>query len=235
MKHRMTALALALSLSVSLTACGGQTDPAPGDSLAPSPDTTQAVTQAPTPDPAPSVEAPVLGSDVTPIPDEGTPSSDSGVSPAPTQGAAVGEPTAEPAAEPEPSDVASIAVLAASEVYKAVSKSAGATAATMDASSVMENFYNLSAADLEDYVFYMPELSTNIEEIFIARAKEGKVDAVKAACQSRLGGLKEEAEFYPATGAYVADAKLVSEGSWVLFCVCPDSAGAVKAFLDCLK
>lgn len=233
MKHRITALALALGLSVSLTACGSQTDPAPGDSLAPSPDITQTVTQAPAPSDAALASEP----DVTPIPDKGTPPPDSDISPEPAQGAAVDEPTAvpTPTAGPEPSDVASIGVLAASTVYKAVAKSAGATAATMDASSVMENFYNLSAADLEDYVFYMPELSANIEEIFIAHAKEGKVDAVKTACQSRLGGLKEDAEFYPATGAYVSDAKLVTEGNWVLFCVCPDSAGAVKAFQDCLK
>ncbi len=247
MKQRIAALILALGLTAGLAACGPKT-PAPEDeTLSPSPAITEAVSPTPdvTPGPAPTEGDPTVEPDVTDLPDKGTPppadpSQDVTVSkpgdpdyvdPKPTP-----TPVETPAPDPvEPSDTPSIAVPAASEVYAAVAKSAGDTTANMDASSVLENFYSLSASDLEDFVLYIPEFSANIEEIFIARAKSGKAADVKTACEGRLDQLQDDAETYPATGGYVADYKLVTEGDWVLFCVCPDSAGAVKTFQDCLK
>lgn len=234
MKHRLLALGLSFCLVAGLSACGGesagdvQPTPDPVESVTPAPEGTTEPTATPVPDkgtPAPTPEATTLPA-VSDAPE---------VQPTPTPTPAIGDPTAPPSAEPEPSDTPSIAVLAAGTVYDAVAKAAGETTATMDASSVMENFYNLSAGDLEDFVFYMPELSANLEEIFIARAKAGKVGDVKAACQSRLDGLKEEGAFYPGTGIYLESAQIVTQGDWVLFCVCPDASGAVKAFQDCVK
>lgn len=244
MKQRITALFLALGLTAGLAACTGGQEP-----------------QAPAPDPSQDIA--VTDPAATPIPDKGTPPPEYTHHPDdhtpevthhpddhtpevthhpddhhPEVPANTPSPTPEPTPEPdpsEPSDTPSIAVPAANEVYAAVSKSAGNTTATMDASSVLENFYDLSADDLEDYVLYIPELSANIEEIFIVRAKPGKASAVKSACESRLTQLQDDAEMYPATGAYVANYQLVTEGDWVLFCVCPDSAGAVKAFQDCVR
>lgn len=236
MKHRITALLLALGLTVSLAACAEKL-PERTDDPAPS----QAATQTPegTPLPDPTETVPTVEPEESAIPDKGTPPPEGTREPIgdPTAPAVTPAPTPTPVetAPAEPSDTPSIAVPAASEVYSAVSKSAGDTTATMDASSVLENFYNLSADDLEDYVLYIPELSANIEEIFIARAKSGKVDTVKAACQSRLDGMKEEGAFYPGTGVYLDSAKIETSGDWVILCVCPDSAGAVKAFQGCVK
>lgn len=242
MKQRITALLLALGLTAGLAACSPKA-PVPDETVSPSPDATEMVSPTPdvTPDPDPTEGVSTQQPDVTELPDKGTP-------PPEVTSVPIGDPTAPPdtaqptptpaetpAPEPaEPSDTPSIAN-SAGEVYAAVAKSAGDTTATMDASSVMENFYDLSADDLEDYVLYIPELSANIEEIFIVRAKPGKASAVKSACESRLAQLQEDAELYPATGAYVADYKLVTEGDWVLFCVCPDASGAVKAFQNSVK
>lgn len=243
MKHRFLALGLSLCLLTGLAACGGGNG-GDGDAT-PTPDPSQAVTDAP---------AGTLEPSATPIPDKGTPAPSDEVTAQPSQTPptgsaeptaqptptpAIGDPTVppsvEPTAEPEPSDTPSIAVLAASTVYDTVSKSAGETTATMDASSVMENFYNLSAGDLEDFVLYMPDLSAYTEEIFIARAKAGKLDTVKAACQSRLDGLKEDGAFYPGTAIYLDSAKVVTQGDWVMLCICPDVSGAVSAFQSAVK
>lgn len=242
MKQRITASLLALGLTVGLAACSPKT-PAPDETASPSPDATETVSPTPdvTPDPDPTEGDSTQQPDVTELPDKGTPPPEVTSAPIgdPTAPPDTAQPTPTPAETPapdpvEPSDTPSIANSAAN-VYAAVAKSAGDTTATMDASSVLENFYDLSADDLEDYVLYIPELSANIEEIFIARAKPGKASAVKSACEGRLSQLQDDADMYPATGAYVANYQLVTEGDWVLFCVCPDSAGAVKAFQDCVR
>lgn len=242
MKQRITASLLALGLTVGLAACAPKA-PVPDETVSPSPDPTEMVSPSPdvTPDPDPTEGVSTQQPDVTELPDKGTPPPEVTSAPIgdPTAPPDTAQPTPTPAETPapdpaEPSDTPSIANSAAN-VYAAVAKSAGDTTATMDASSVMENFYDLSADDLEDYVLYIPELSANIEEIFIARAKSGKAGTVKSACEGRLAQLQEDADMYPATGAYVADYKLVAEGDWVIFCVCPDSAGAVKAFQSAVK
>ena len=241
--NRLLALGLALGLTVSLAACGSKA--AEEDSVSPSPEVsdptgapTETVTQEPTDSVAPThPETPAPGEtdEPTNAPATSTPDCNTPVPETPGTSEPIGDPTAPATPEPTPEVTPAPAAMTAAEVYSAVSKSAGETSATMDASAVMENFYNLSADDLEDFVLYIPEASANIEEIFIVKAKSGKVSDVKAACESRLQGLREDAEFYPATGAYVADYKLETQGDWVMFCVCPDSAGAVKAFKDCLK
>lgn len=161
-----------------------------------------------------------------------TPVVDPTAQPTPTPTA---KPTPKPTPEPaEPSDTPSIAVPAASEVYAAVSAVTGSGNLT-DMSEVMDQFYNVSTGDLEDFVFYMPAMNATIEEIFIGRAKPGKVNAVKAACQSRLNGLKEDGEFYPDTGVYLDGAKLEVSGDWVILAVCDKPADAVKAFKNAVK
>lgn len=238
MKQRITALLLALGLTVGLAACGQKT-PVPDESVAPSPDATEAVSPIPdvTPDPDPTEGVSTQQPDVTELPDKGTPPPESTDPSCNTPVPATPEPTpAEtPAPDPaEPSDTPSIAVPAASEVYAAVSAKTG-SGNLSDMSEVMDQFYNISTDDLEDFVFYMPAMNATIEEIFIGRAKSGKVDAVKAACQSRLDGLKEDGEFYPDTGIYLDGAKLEVSGDWVILAVCDKPADAVKAFKDCVK
>ena len=102
-----------------------------------------------------------------------------------------------------------------------------------DVGFALEEFYNLSASDLEDFVFYMPDMSATTEEIFIARVKSGKLDAVKSACQSRQQGMKEDAAIYPSAAAYVESSQIVTNGDWILFVVVAEPDSAVTAFNGC--
>ena len=142
--------------------------------------------------------------------------------------------TPPPEATPEPTPEAPAKAVTAADVYGKVFAVAD-SAAAMEASFVLEDFYTISESDLEDFVLYIPETSTTIEEIFIAKVKSGKMDSVKAACEERQGMMAEDAALYPATGGYVASYQLVTEGDWLLFCVCGSPDSAVTAFRDALK
>lgn len=221
MKHRFAALALAGVMTLSLCACGGKPQPTAGPS--------QSVTAAPeeTAAAVPTESAPTEA----PTPSQETePAEPSGETPTPSP---IGDPTAPPSEEPseEPRDVQTAAQLR--EFFMLTSsKSDAPTSGFSDMADYLENFYNLSADDLADFVFYMPDMSTALQEFFLARAKEGKVETVKAACESRLQGLKEEAEFYPGTADFVDSAKVEAVGDWVVLAVCPEAGRMGKILQD---
>lgn len=257
---RLLALLLALGLTATLAACGGNTPATPDDTAAPdavlpSPDITQAVTLAP--DPTPTM-IPVEGPDATTIPDKGTPPPDAPsqdvtilhpgdpgyVTPEPTPAPPAPDPVAtpqppvatpQPSQEPAPSE--STTSVTAAVLYKAwvTTSHTFPSAALSDMSSVLENFYDLDSADLEDFVLYMPAMSSSMEEIFIAKAKPGKASTVKTACQSRLEDLKEDAELYPATAGNLDIAKLETVGDWVVLAVCATPGNLVKIVQDAVK
>lgn len=228
MKTRLTALALAGVMLVALAACGG-TDA--GD-VQPAPDPSQSVTDLPeesvTPSPIPSegTPAPLDSTDAPGAlgPDSDAPSAE----PTPS---AIGDPTAPPSEVPSEAPAASVT---AAEVYTAVARAAGVS--YDNSTDYIDAFYTtLSTGDMDDYVLYQPSMSTQIEEIFLAKVKSGKMDTVKAACRDRQAALAEQAAFYATTGTYVDSYQLVSEGDWVLFCVCEKSSDAVSAFRSSVK
>lgn len=224
-QFRLTALVLAGAMTLSLlAACGGkQPDPTPEVSETPAVESAEAT---PTAQPEESVPA----TETAPA-EESAPAAET-ATPAPTKAPETAKPTEKPA-EPTPEPEPEVSVTAA-DVYAKVSAVAGGNSMS-DMGFVLEEFYNLSASDLEDYAFYMPDMSTTLEEIFIAKVKSGKMDAVKAACQSRQQGLKEESDFYPTTAAYIDSYKIVTNGDWILFVVVEKPDAAVKAFNDCTK
>ncbi len=238
MKRRLLALGLALCLTASLAACGGGEEPAPtGDvpaetlepSAAPSvePDGPavehEALPTGPAATPEPS-EAPAPSA----APSEGQVASHPIVTPAPSE-----TPSQAPASESPASEAPAKSVTAA-EVYAAVSKAASVS--YDDASAYIDAYYTtLATSDLADYVLYQPAMSSQIEEIFIAKVNSGTLDAVKAACKDRQAAMAEDAAFYVDTGAYVDSYQLVSEGDWVLFCVCAKAGDAATAFKDAVK
>lgn len=220
--RKLTALALSGVLSLSLlTACGPKENaptgtPAPEvtDTVPPTTEPTVEPTTEPTAEPTDTpIDEPICVDPPAPTKEPATP--------APTKAPATPKPTEKPAAD-----------LTAAGIYKAVSSSIGGNTLS-DSSFILEEFYNLSASDLEDYRLYMPDMSTSLTEVFIAKVKDGKMDSVKAACQSRQKGLAEDAEFYPDTGAYVDSYQLVINGNWILFAVC-DGAGAVASTFNSL-
>lgn len=232
MKLRMTALALAAALALGLAACtNGQSEqtaePAPSEVVSPTPSETV--------QPSESVEPEESAGPTESAEPQETPTDK------PTE-PAIGDPTAppvEPSGEPEPSDTPSIAAPTAAglrELFMTSSSNSDApTSDFTDMSGYLDNFYNLSADDLEDFVFYMPDMSTALQEFFLAKAKPGKVEDVKAACESRLAGLKEEAEFYAGTGEFVENARLETVDDWVVLAACPEADRMVKILQDATK
>ena len=251
MKHRtLLALAAAGALLLTLSACSPKEteatptpDALPTESMnviAPTPEAqpTESMNIV-TPEPSGAPEAQPTES-VNVIAPEGT---DNPVKPlesqVPDKGSELApspKPTPEPTAEPtpDPTPEAPAASLTAADVYAKVSAVAGGNAMS-DMGFVVEEFYNLSTGDLEDFVFYMPEMSATNEEIFIAKVKSGKMDAVKGACESRHQGLKEEGAMYPTAAEYVESARIVTNGDWILFAVVANPAEAESAFNDCTK
>ncbi len=236
MKRRLLALGLALCLTAALTACGGGEEPTPtgdvpAESLEPS------ATPSVEPD-APAVEHETLPTGPAGEPsDTPEPSATPAPSAAPSEGQVASHPIVTPTPSETPSEEPSEAPaksVTAADVYAAVSQAASVS--YDDASAYIDAYYTtLSTSDLADYVLYQPAMSAQIEEIFIAKVNSGKLDAVKAACRDRQAAMAEDAAFYVDTGAYVDSYQLVSEGDWVLFCVCAKAGDAATAFKDAVK
>lgn len=217
-KLSIPALALTGAMILSLAACSSK-----------GPEATPTPAPAETPNGVESVkpsEAPAAPSESTQViapPAE----TDAVVKPLESQKPAESQPAETPSEAPS-------AAPTAAEVYAQVSAVAGGNP-MIDAGFVLEEFYNLSADDLEDFVFYMPEMSATTEEIFIARVKSGKMDAVKGACESRQQGMKEDGTMYPSAAVYVENSQIVTNGDWIMFAVAADSDAAVNAFNTCTK
>lgn len=245
MKTRIPALVLAGTMLLSLCACSSkEPDPTPDPT-----ESTNVIAASPDAEPTESVNVIVPSPDVEPTesvnvipPEESEAVVEPLASQAPDKGSELApspEPTntpvqTQPIITPEPTPAAA-ETLTAAEVYGKVSAVATGTY-MIDSSFVLDAFYpDLSETDFEDFVLYMPDASAKIEEILIGKVASGRMDAVKAACQSRQQGMKEDAEFYATTGDYVDSYQLVVEGDWVLFCICPNPGEAVTAFRDAVK
>lgn len=244
MKHRaLLTLAAAGALLLTLSACSPKEpeatptpDPLPTGSMnvivttpeAQPTESTNVIVTSPEPDPTESVN--VIAPEETENPVK--PLESQGPVQVPPIETLTPAPTAEPT--PEPTPEAPAAGLTAADAYAKVSAVAGGNAMS-DMGFVLEEFYNLSTDDLEDFVFYMPEMSATNEEIFIAKVKSGKMDAVKGACESRHQGLKEEGAMYPVAAEYVENARIVTNGDWIMFAVVANPAEAESAFNDYTK
>lgn len=142
-------------------------------------------------------------------------------------------PTQESTADPTQGNTPAKDVTA-EEVMAAVSAVAGGSAME-DFSFAISEFYGDSEENVEEFAFCMPTESSVSQEIFIAKVKSGSMDSVKSACQARQTALEDQAKEYPSTGTYLKDAKLVTEGDWLLFCVCENADQAVEAFQNSVK
>lgn len=142
------------------------------------------------------------------------------------------EPTPAPQETEKPQETP--AALTAQSVYEKVA-AAGGISGFVDTSFALDAYYSLTGEELDEYVLYMPDMSTDIQEVFVARAAAGKLETVKSACQSRQQGLKEQAEFYTGTGNYIDSYQLLTQGDWVLFYVGPGAESAANAFTGCTK
>lgn len=231
--QKWTALALAGVMSLSLLAACTQT----GGELTP-PTTTAPATEEPSATPAPDVtEEPSESPDATPAPSEepeesGEPSASTPPSssqrpdetPAPTP-EPTPEPTQEPSATPAPSGDASV-----SDIWAAIEASAEFPSLMDVNDTILSDLYGIDAAgDLEEYVAKMPLMNVSATEFFVAKVKDGRMDAVKDACEARAETLKG-GNLYPSTVELVENYKLIANGDYLLFCIAENADQVVEIF-----
>lgn len=87
-----------------------------------------------------------------------------------------------------------------------------------------ETTFHLKLDDVEEYSIQKGMMNTGLETIAVAKAKDGKVDAVKASFDKYLEGLKALA-MYPGEPEAVEGAKVEVVGNYVFVTVVPDYDG----------
>ena len=232
MNKRILALALAGALSLSLlSACGGQSDPAP--------ETTAPVVESPsagpeTETPAPESSAPVT--ETPQAPESDTPSEEPSDTPSaapsakpsskPSQPPASSAPSTQPTPTPEPEPQVDVV----QSVWNEIAKLDIPALSDVDAETLAA-LYGISADDLVSYVCKMPAISVQATEFFVAEVKDGKMDAVKAGVESRQAALVQQwSQYLPEQLELVENYQLVTSGNYILFAVSEYADEAVSAF-----
>lgn len=240
MNKKFIALALSGALTLSLLAACGSPDaegttppvstPPATESLTPTPTPTPEVTPSETPEPTESAQP-----SETPEPSESTQPSESqkpSESPKPSESQKPAESPApsesqKPSETPAPSESPSASVV--QSIWNQVSGLERPEMMDLDA-ALLSDLYGIDPADLVEFVAKMPLVSANINEFLIAQCAPGRVDAVKAACESRLATLQSSASQYPETAELLENYKLVTSGDYILFCIDGNADAMVEAF-----
>ena len=252
MNKKLLALALSGALTLSLLAACGSPDaegsappastPPATESLTPSPSPSPEATPSETPEPTESPEpseTPESSESVQPSesqkPSESPAPSESqkpSESPAPSESQKPAESPApsesqKPSETPAPSESPSASVV--QSIWNQVSGLERPEMMDLDA-ALLSDLYGIDPADLVEFVAKMPLVSANINEFLIAQCAPGRVDAVKAACESRLATLQSSASQYPETAELLENYKLVTSGDYILFCIDGNADAMVEAF-----
>lgn len=238
MNKKLLALALSGALTLSLLAACGSPDAEGSAPPASTPPATESLTPSPSPEATPSetpepTESPEPSE--TPEPTESAQPSESqkpSESPAPSGSQKPSESPApsesqKPSESPAPSESPSASVV--QSIWNQVSGLERPEMMDLDA-ALLSDLYGIDPADLVEFVAKMPLVSANINEFLIAQCAPGRVDAVKAACESRLATLQSSASQYPETAELLENYKLVTSGDYILFCIDGNADAMVEAF-----
>ena len=250
MNKKLLALALSGALTLSLLAACGSPDAEGSAPPASTPPATESLTPSPSPEATPSetpepTESPEPSE--TPEPTESAQPSESqkpsespapsgsqkpSESPAPSGSQKPAESPApsesqKPSETPAPSESPSASVV--QSIWNQVSGLERPEMMDLDA-ALLSDLYGIDPADLVEFVAKMPLVSANINEFLIAQCAPGRVDAVKAACESRLATLQSSASQYPETAELLENYKLVTSGDYILFCIDGNADAMVEAF-----
>ena len=96
--------------------------------------------------------------------------------------------------------------------------------------------YGIDTADLEDYISKSPMMNVQATEFFIAKVKPGKMDTVKKAVEGRVDDLVEQwSQYLPEQLELVEDARVVTNGDYIMLAISEHAGDAVKAFNDHTK
>ncbi len=95
----------------------------------------------------------------------------------------------------------------------------------------LSDMYGIDPALVEEYVAEIPLMNVQATEIFIAKVKDGKMDAVKAGIQSRLDSLDELwSRYLPDQYELVQNHQLVEEGSFIFLAIHEKAAEMADLF-----
>ena len=93
--------------------------------------------------------------------------------------------------------------------------------------------FGIDPADLEAYISKTPMMNVQATEFFIAKVKDGKMDTVKAALESRQASLDAQwATYLPDQHDLVKNYKLTTNGSYIFFAISEYAEQAEKLFND---
>lgn len=100
--------------------------------------------------------------------------------------------------------------------------------ATMELSDEdLQTVYGIDASKLEEYTVRLPMMNVHATEFFIAKVKDGEMDAVKEGIQSRLDAVDATwSSYLPEQYELVKSHQIVEEGNYILF-VISDKAEAI--------
>lgn len=84
----------------------------------------------------------------------------------------------------------------------------------------MLQLYGLSEDDLEDYELHMSMMNVQADEVFLAKVKPGRMDAVREGIESRAKALDEQwATYLPEQHELVKNYILEEKGDYVVFLI----------------
>ena len=99
----------------------------------------------------------------------------------------------------------------------------------------LANFYGIDAADLDGYLARVPMMNVQATEFFIAKVKDGKMDAVKAALEARQADLDTQwSDYLPEQYNLVKNYKLTVSGNYIFFAVSKFAGQAEGLFNDAI-
>lgn len=233
MNKKFLALALSGALTLSLLAACGSPDAAGSTPPVSTPPVTESLTPSttPTPEVTPS-ETLEPSESVQPSesqkPAESTKPSESQKPTESTKPSESQKPSESPAPSEsqKPSESPSASVV--QSIWNEVSGLERPQLMDVDA-TLLSDLYGIESSDLVEFIAKMPLMSAHVTEFLIAQCAPGRVDAVKAACESRLETLKA-GNLYPETLKLVDNYKLVTSGDYLLFCIDEYADQMVEAF-----
>ena len=121
---------------------------------------------------------------------------------------------------------------------KAINPNGDALPAFMDEVplDVLGQLYALTSDDIDSFVLKTPMMNVQATEIFIAKVKPGRMDAVREAVTARQKALDQTWSMYlPAQYELVQNYKTAEKGDFFLFVVAEDADGVVSAFESAIQ
>lgn len=98
--------------------------------------------------------------------------------------------------------------------------------------ATLSSVYNMDAADVEQYAIAFPMINVQATEIIMVEAKDGKLDTVKKALDSRMKTVEETwAQYLPEQLELVKNRKTIEKGNYVIIIIA-DKADEISTAID---